>query len=419
MGDAVGREAKGGRTTTAKRRPIWPVADDRLALDPLQSPSLTGGPVTASIRHRRSHLHALFLVLAACKGSVAASDTSPDGSTAVDATPATACADLYKALSTLAGCAPLPLDAPQDRFASLCEARLGAPGAGPAAAAAERCVAAIDAAVASCGAIDGDACLIPAGARAAGQPCGAALQCASGYCVGPESTAADGWSTTSFVFWGQALSVSPSLASCGTCVDRIPTGQACTLVGPECGPGCSTIGVPCVGDGQCTGPGPSATCGAPVPASSPGACTCADSGGGVVGQSCNPATTSGVCPTNLVCAYPSHTCQTVTLAAPGAACDGLAVQCATGACSFANKSTGALPGTCPATIDDGQPCTPGASDAVCGAGATCASPAGANGCCAGDAGGSGGPATQDAAAPRAVDAGGAPTCVFFDPRTCG
>ena len=320
-------------------------------------------------------------------------------------TPSSACADLYSALVTYRACfdptASAILPGRQDRFLLNCAQHLSAPGvSGAAVEATERCVTAVQAAIPKCGTVDPRACVIPAGTRDAGAPCGAAMQCASNECASDNEAAE---SDPSFLELGAALT------TCGKCVARLPVGAPCEalLSAPSLcvtGAGCTlaldaNLVAPDGGDamGTCTAsaptPGPSGA-GGPCwegACSSTLVCTgvpwcrsdllCVNATcitrpsprGLTMGQTCSP---QGVgpeaCSDPLLCSARSNTCEPRSFIAPGGRCNGFDLVCATGACSVDVGGIGPPRGTCPAIIADGRPCAaPQVGVPVCDDYATC------------------------------------------------
>ncbi len=192
-------------------------------------------------------------------------------------------------------------------------------------------------------------------------PSGVGGPCEPGPCemggIGAEGMCPPSWTSCQSVL---------HCAGVGTCAAQSPDGGACSG------------NFDCVGSLLCT---PESVCG-------PGL---------TQGQAC---TVSGfnLCAGNLLCDFTSQTCEPLSFVDPGAACNGYNIFCATGVCSTNQGGNTPPPGTCPAVITDGQPCssppsgTPASS--VCDDYATCLSPTGA------------------------ADAGAGGTCVRLDPSTC-
>jgi hypothetical protein len=322
---------------------------------------------------------------------------SPGGTpNAPPLTPAEACGVLFDALAAYSACgvsAPASPYGRRDRFVRYCAQRVAAPGTSGAVAAVGRCVTAIQKATPACGAVDVAACTVPPGTRAAGAPCGTAMQCASGYCVGPSSNTAEGAGppTLSFLDVG-------GLSVCGVCVDKIALGQPCYRWLPQCGPGCTVLPVPCVDNAQC-GVGCPPAC--PVPAN------------GTTGRCIAMALQPPATPTVFDGGGPA-----TTLVGPGVPCDIVRHVCQTGFCNFVTVPPGSgapSSGTCPTVIPDGQPCPSGPAE-TCDTFAACVDPTMARGCCY-----AGGPSAMVSDASTSGDAGVSvpvSTCAMLDPSTC-
>lgn len=321
---------------------------------------------------------AAVILAAACGGQTAGSG---GGTGTGSGGGSTACDDYFTAYFGQ-GCAgllfqPSDVSRAQSRWDTLCQAALSAPGESVTASMLESCAAAIQSG--GCAANAEKACAFPlAGTLAAGSPCVADSQCASGSCSAS----------------------APQGPACGRCNPTAPQGQACSGntgcgAGAACGTnGCQTItygasGAACQPPVSLCGDGlvcdsVTQTCTQPVAAG--GACmmptdcastlTCVPSADPGVGKdTCQapgpagaPCFSSLDCASGLTCDTTKQQCAQVTWAAAGESCGG-AVQCAIGNCSIAFGTTGT--GTCPTVIADGQPCDPASASTTCDLLASC------------------------------------------------
>jgi hypothetical protein len=147
---------------------------------------------------------------------------------------------------------------------------------------------------------------------------------------------------------------------------------------------CATLG----GTGASCGEGPHAPgwpggCAAPLSCVGlPGMTACSSGGAGAfclgdsdcsAGLGCVP----GPCSSNIArigCAA-SGTCAPITWLGPGTTCDGYRTRCLLGPCDInpggPSADGGALQGTCPAIVTDGQPCPPSGGPGPYASGPTC------------------------------------------------
>ena len=275
------------------------------------------------------------------------------------------------------------------RYAKLCQATIGLPGASPdLPSVLSACAAQIQGASCNTGYAQLDACAkMPEGSQANGSACASDLQCASGTC---NMNASSG---------GEAG------ATCGTCAPAIADGAACDqggacVAGDTCifsasgatcqkTPPLGDVGAACSTNDGCKAPNhcaiasgsTSGSCAAPVAGG--GACVestdCASglicSGGN--SRTCNvplgagAACTGGDCGVGFACDA-DLTCHPVSFVAPGGTCDGDERFCSQGLCPIDPSATGSDPtGACPTIIADGQPCDPASTSTQCDAFAAC------------------------------------------------
>ncbi len=206
-------------------------------------------------------------------------------------------------------------------------------------------------------------CLPPTGMGATGTACHFNAQCQSGQCS---------------VMTG---------AACGTCAPVPTSGTACNGTGAIAG--CGGRGLVCGGEtatapGACVSPVTlNGTCNAMLPCAAGLSCTptnpamplrTCQTAGGTVGAACGGATSPGCDPNlGLACNSVSHTCQVITLVAPGTAC-GEGTQGGFAACSAGGDCMGytaATPhGTCRLASADGAACDR-ANGPFCGTPSAC------------------------------------------------
>ncbi|HSY23185.1 MAG TPA: hypothetical protein VK841_13755 [Polyangiaceae bacterium] len=343
---------------------------------------------------------------------------------------ASACSHYYAATYLRCGGPILPPTerARQEaRFVQVCLNDMALPGSPMTPVTVEACATALD--VSACELPGGlpIACMFQ-GSLAGGAPCNEGLQCQSGNCFGSVAITPGG-------------QVGP--ATCGTCTPFVQNGQVCASANFSggCGSGaiclieagaesapdplysCSALtqgnlGASCddlsnicqtglycaAATGQCEAlgeagapcgegampPGDPGGCAAPLSCVGvPGSATCglgADGGFCLGDSDCSPGMgcIAGPCMSGGVvrfgCSAEGGTCNPITWAAPGQACDGNWTRCLVGSCVGSGVGLGApasLPdggpatGRCSEVASDGQPC-----NAACDVFAACFSPTG-------------------------------------------
>jgi hypothetical protein len=343
------------------------------------------------LRQRTVALSIALVAVASCHATTAAPESVAEGGTTAYQTDSeracNAWYDASRAYTQKLGFSVPPDDA-RDRFVQNCKLLVEAPGQSGAAAALAKCTDA------------SQPCEAPLGTLAAGTPCGASIQCASGFCKGP-AFAFDGlpWPRT----------------RCGVCKDPIPAGAACTpAVGGQpadiCAAGstcvfqgyvndvptgkCGTVSPPttpkgtagatchssndCVSGLTCHVSNPAmnvqGTCGPPTAAGGkcawsedceqPLICLGTCQSRGAEGASCGRyvdfiSTVTGSCSLNMACVPPG--CTPFTYAAPGEACSD-AVLCTRKFC---------IQGVCPTVVPNSSSCDDAVGDNHCDAYASC------------------------------------------------
>jgi hypothetical protein len=311
------------------------------------------------------------------------------------------------------------------RFVRVCLNDIALPGSGMTVATIEACASALD--LSACELPDGPpiACDFQ-GSLAGGAPCNEGLQCQSGTCQGTAFLSPEGplgpstcGTCAPFVQSGQVCAHENFTGGCAsgqvcligagmetaatptyTCVPIAEgdAGAACDDLSKACPPGlycaaksgqCEVLGdagTPC-GEGA-SPPGNPGGCKAPLSCvGDPGMATCALGSIGAFCLSdydCSPGLgcIPGPCaPSGAIVRFgcsESGTCQPVTWASPGQACDGYKTRCQVGSCG--GSGFGPIPppvdggpatSTCPMIAADGQPCS-----SECDVSAECFSPSG-------------------------------------------
>ena len=152
-------------------------------------------------------------------------------------------------------------------------------------------------------------CELPAGTRAAGEPCLAANQCASLACIG---TAIDGPD-------GDPL---PKALRCGTCAPLLADGAACDPTKDACAETSTCFGGVCRPQG-----GEGAACATLFDCQVPDFVCTSRGVCGVVTADGAPCGSSGDCATASACEVTTHVCEPVVYAQPGMPCDGEVGRC--------------------------------------------------------------------------------------------
>jgi hypothetical protein len=374
-----------------------------------------------------------LLGLLGCSGAVLGDGSNTaDGGTqganplleVADGGPATSgCEHYYAAQNLRCGGPVLPSsEAMRDeaRFVRVCLNDMALPGSGMTHASVEACAAALDSS--PCDLPDGPpvACKFN-GALPGGAPCNEGLQCQSGQCQGTAALTPEGpigpytcGTCAPFVTVGQVCSggcasnaicligagmetaadptyscIAVTQGDVGAACDDLSaicktglycaaqTGRCTALAdaGAVCGEGATPPGDPggCVAPLGCVGLQGDATCG-----SGAAAAFCLDDNDCSPGLGCAP----GPCSSSIarIGCSASGTCQPVTWAMSGQACDGYRTRCLVGSCGSGSgigpplippADGGAATGTCPMIASDGQPC-----NSECDTFAECFSPTG-------------------------------------------
>jgi hypothetical protein len=322
-----------------------------------------------------------------------------------------ACGRYYAAQYSRCGGPQLPADEEsrvRDRFVRSCESEMGLPGSGMTSASVAACASALSASPCDLPAGPPPACDFH-GFLAGGAPCSDGFQCASGACMGTAYITPGGQDGPSTC--GTCAPVAALGAACGDiaecaagtlCITKdtsaaqpVYTCTAVTLGGVDaacddltarCAAGlyCSSQTGQCaplaVGGAACGEGSRDYTGGCEPPAACvglPGSRKCSSGAKGAFcltdtecarGLGCVPGPCIG--PSARVGCAPSGTCQPVTWASPGEACDGFVRRCLRGGCPtmFGQLPDGGLAsGVCPQVVADEAPC----SVATLGAGPSC------------------------------------------------
>jgi hypothetical protein len=363
----------------------------------------------------------------------ATSSTAVSGSGGSAAGPGTSACDHYFAAQYLRCGGPVPpaseATRAQSRFVQVCLNDIALPGSGMTPASVEACASALDSS--QCGLPDGPpvACNFN-GSLPGGAPCNEGLQCQSGQCQGTVSDSPGGQigpftcgTCTPVVAIGQVCGQGNFSAGCpagAICATRdtsapMPTYTCTAVVEGDVGATCDGLSAICKTGlycaqqtGQCTALGAAgAACGEGPPPGYPGGCAAPLGCVGLPGAAiCSNGTAGAFCLTDFDCSpglgcvpipfsgphgaapvvdqvgcSPSGTCEPAAWAASAQACDGYSTRCLVGSCGGSCGPTGAVPGTCPSVVADGQPCPvqgvgPAPSGPTCDISAECFSPVG-------------------------------------------